>query len=173
MAIPFYDVSVGRYLQTIAAVNDCLAKGAAFCAEKSIDAGELVTTRLYDDMHPLRFQLISVVHHSLGAIQGLRKGVFTPPPDTAPHDYAGLQQMVAETRKVLAEVSPDEIDKLEGGDLIFNVGGRQIPFVARDFILSFSLPNFYFHATTAYDILRHRGVPLGKRDFLGRLSMKT
>ncbi|GGC60073.1 DUF1993 domain-containing protein [Chelatococcus reniformis] len=173
MSISFYDVSIGRYLQTTAAVRDCLAKGAAFCAEKGIDPQDLVTTRLYDDMYPLRFQLISVVHHSLGAVEGLRKGVFTPPPDTAPHDYAGLQQLVAETHKVLGEVSPDEIDKLEGGDLVFTVGGRQIPFVARDFILSFSLPNFYFHATTAYDILRHRGVPLGKRDYMGRLAIKA
>jgi len=56
--------------------------------------------------------------------------------------------------------------------VIFKLGPNSMPFVAEDFILTFSLPNFYFHATTAYDILRSKGVPLGKKDFLGRMRMK-
>ena len=59
-----------------------------------------------------------------------------------------------------------------GRDVSFKVGDRALPFTAEGFLMSFSLPNFFFHATTAYDILRHRGVPLGKRDFMGRLKLK-
>ena len=65
-----------------------------------------------------------------------------------------------------------KIEALENNDVTFKLGERGMPFVARDFVLSFSLPNFYFHATTAYDILRSKGVPLGKRDFMGRMKMK-
>ena len=62
---------------------------------------------------------------------------------------------------------------LLGKDMAFEIGGRSLPFTAEGFLQSFSLPNFYFHSTTAYDILRHKGVPLGKRDYLGRMRMKT
>ena len=61
----------------------------------------------------------------------------------------------------------------ESQDVVFRLGGNELPFVAKDFLLSFSLPNFYFHATTAYDILRAEGAPLGKRDFLGAIRLKT
>ena len=65
------------------------------------------------------------------------------------------------------------MDALAGRDVIFQMRDRKVPFTAENFLLSFSLPNFYFHATTAYDILRTKGVPLGKRDFLGRMRIKA
>ena len=67
----------------------------------------------------------------------------------------------------------DEVNGIEGRDVIFSVGDRKIPFKAEGFLMSFSLPNFYFHATTAYDILRKKGVPLGKRDFLGKMRIAS
>ena len=67
----------------------------------------------------------------------------------------------------------DDVNALEGKDVVFQLGERRVPFVAEDFLLSFSVPNFHFHATTAYDLLRQRGMPLGKRDYLGRLRLKT
>jgi hypothetical protein len=77
--------------------------------------------------------------------------------------------MVTETIAELESISADEVNGLEGKDMQFKMGEITIPFTAENFILSFSLPNFFFHATTTYDILRMKGVPLGKRDFLGRL----
>ena len=68
--------------------------------------------------------------------------------------------------------TPEAVNALGGKDVIFALGDRKLPFVAEGFLMSFSLPNFYFHATTAYDILRTNGVPLGKRDFMGRMKMK-
>ena len=70
-------------------------------------------------------------------------------------------------------MTPESIDALEGAEVVFEFRDTRLPFTAEQFFLSFSLPNFYFHATTAYDILRSRGVPLGKRDYLGRLRMKA
>ena len=73
----------------------------------------------------------------------------------------------------LSAWTPEAVNALCGRDVVFHVGERQMPFTAEGFLMSFSLPNFYFHATTAYDILRTNGVPLGKRDFMGRLKLKS
>ena len=108
-----------------------------------------------------------------GAIEGVQKGEFHPPSSKTPYDYAGLQRLVAETREALSALTPDAVNALAGRDLVFHLGDRKLPFTAEGFLMSFSLPNFYFHATTAYDILRTNGVPLGKRDFMGRLKMKA
>jgi hypothetical protein len=84
-------------------------------------------------------------------------------------DYAGLQKYLADALAALTAMTPDSVNKFEGGKVIFKLGGKEIPFTAENFILSFSLPNLYFHTTTAYDILRTKGVPIGKVDFMGAL----
>ena len=173
MAISFYDVSVATYLQTLGAVSGFLAKGREHCEKTGIDLKEVVETRLIADMLPFRFQIISVAHHSLGAIEGIEAGVFGPPTGVPDLDYAGLEKRVADARSRLEKYEREAIDALEGRDVEFKLGERGMPFVARDFVLSFSLPNFYFHATTAYDILRMKGAPIGKRDFIGRPRIKA
>ena len=129
--------------------------------------------RLAPDMLPFRFQIRCAVHHSLGAIRACKSGVFAPPRPVPALDFAGLQKQVTEAREELQKVKPDDVNGLHGKDMIFQLRDNKLPFTAEGFLLSFSLPNFYFHATTAYDILRSKGVPLGKRDFLGRLRMKS
>ena len=84
----------------------------------------------------------------------------------------GSRGLVADTQKALSALTPEAVNGLAGRDVAFHLGERQLPFTAEGFLMSFSLPNFYFHATTAYDILRTHGVPLGKRDFMGRLNLK-
>jgi hypothetical protein len=88
-------------------------------------------------------------------------------------DYSGLRDLVSDTVTELKMVEREEVDALEGNDVKFKMGDFEMPFTAENFILSFSLPNFYFHATTTYDILRMAGVPLGKMDFLGKLRVCT
>jgi hypothetical protein len=172
MAISLYDLSVANYLQTLGGVEGFLAKGLAHFSENKVDANEVADARLAPDMLPFRFQIHSVVHHSLGAIQGVRAGTFAPPGPMPSLDFAGLQNSVTEAREALQDLKPAEVDALEGKDMVFQIRDNKLPFTAEGFLLSFSLPNFYFHATTAYDILRSKGVPLGKRDFLGRMRMK-
>jgi hypothetical protein len=173
MPTSLYDLTVANYLQTVTAVGGFLDKGLAHFQSNNVDPNEVVETRLYADMLPFRFQIVSVAHHSLGAIEGLKKGVFSPPGQTPPLDYAGLRKVIADTTEGLQRLAPAEVNALEGRDMAFQFRDRAIPFAAESFILSFSLPNFYFHAATAYDILRNKGVPLGKRDFLGRLRIKA
>jgi hypothetical protein len=173
MAIPLYDISVATYLQTLGAVSGFLIKGREHCAKNGIDLHDVVETRLYPDMMPFRFQLVSVAHHSLGAIKGIEAGVFSPPAPAPDLDYAGLEKLVAEARSGLQQYTREAINALEGKDVQFKLGDRGMPFIAQNFVLSFSLPNFFFHATTAYDILRMKGAPIGKRDFMGQPRIKS
>jgi hypothetical protein len=173
MPASLYDLSVASYLQTVDAVGGFLAKALDHCQGCGADPAGMVEARLAEDMLPLRFQIVSVAHHSLGAIEGVKAGVFSPPGKTEALDYAGLQKLVGDTGASLRRLSREEVDALAGRDVVFQIGDRKVPFIAENFLLSFSLPNFYFHATTAYDILRTNGVPLGKRDFLGRMRIKT
>jgi hypothetical protein len=171
--ISLYTATVPAFRQTIAATRGVLAKGAAFAAEHSIDPATLVDARLAPDMLPLAYQVQSVVTHSCRALDGVRAGEFAPYRAAFPTDFAAMDTLLAEAAATLAAVDPAEIDGLMGRDMVFAIGSRRVPYLAEDFLLSFSLPNVYFHATTAYDILRARGVPLGKSDYLGRPRFKA
>jgi hypothetical protein len=106
----------------------------------------------------------------------MKKGQFAAgpvsPEGVEPLDYRGLQKLIADTRSALQKVEPAEIDALEGKDFVIPYGDMKLLFTTEGFLLSASLPNFYFHATTAYVILRAKGVPIGKRDYLGQFRMK-
>ncbi len=173
MAISLYDISVASYLQTLGAVEGFLQKGLDHFTEAKTDPNDIVGVRLYDDMLPFAFQIVSVQHHSLHAIEGCKAGVFGPPGAMGELTYADLQKMVADTIAALKAMTPAEINALEGKDVAFKMGSMVAPFTAENFILSFSMPNFFFHATTAYDILRMKGVNLGKRNFMGAMRMKA
>lgn len=173
MALSLYDASVANYLQILGAVSVFLDRSLTHFREHNVDPETIVEARLAPDMQPLRFQIVSVAQHSRGAIEGVQQGVFHPPSMKVAYDFAGLQGLVTEARDALAVLTPEAVNALGGRDLIFQLGERKLPFTAEGFLMSFSLPNFYFHATTAYDILRTNGVPLGKRDFMGRLKMKS
>jgi hypothetical protein len=173
MKLSLYEASVPSYRQTLAAVGAFLDKGMAHFRERGIDPETLVETRLYPDMLPFRFQIQSVVYHSIGALEAMLSGVFRPPTDLPALDYRALQELIAQTREAVGRFSTEAINSREGADLVFEFRKSRLLFTTEDFLLSFSLPNFYFHATTAYDILRANGVPLGKRDYLGTLRLKA
>jgi hypothetical protein len=172
MSTSLYDLSVGCYLQTLGGIAGCLERGAKYFAEKGIDPNEIVETRLFADMLPFRFQVQSVAHHSLGTMEAIKAGTFLPPNNMPAHDYKGLQALIADTTAALKKLSPADVNAQSGKDLIFQMRDFKLPFTAENFVMSFSLPNFHFHATTTYDILRTKGVPLGKRDYLGQMRMK-
>ena len=172
MAFSLYDATVANYLQILGAVGGFLEKSLTHFREKGIDPAEIVDTRLTPDMLPLRFQIVSVAHHSRGAMEAAKNGVFAPSSGKPDLDYVALQEMVTEARTELSALTPEAVNALVGRDVTFRLGDRALPFTTEGFLMSFSLPNFFFHATTAYDILRHKGAPLGKRDFMGRLKLK-
>ena len=173
MAITLYDTTVALFIQTLGAMEGFIKRGQAHCEDNNIATGEVLETRLFADMLPFRYQVQASIGHSVAAIEGVKAGVFKPPYGTPTSDYAALLGEVADALAKLKAYTPDEINALEGKDVVFNLGDRQMPFIAQDFLLTFSLANFHFHATTAYDILRSKGVPLGKRDYLGRIKLKA
>ena len=173
MAISLYDVSVTSYLQTLGAVSGFLEKGRQHYVDAGKDPEEILGLRLFEDMLPFTFQVVSVAHHSRGAIAGAKAGVFTPPVPPPQPTYATLQALITGAIAELKALTPDEVNALEGRDMVFRLGERSLPFTVEGFLLSFSLPNFHFHATTAYDILRREGVKLGKRDYMGAMRLKA
>lgn len=172
MSFSLYDATVANYLQILGSVSGFLEKSLAHFKDNGIDPAEIVETRLFPDMLPFRFQVVSLAHHSRGAMEAAKNGVFVPPSGKPDLDYAALQALVKDAHSELSALTPDAVNALLGRDMTFKVGDRSMPFTAEGFLMSFSLPNFFFHSTTAYDILRHKGAPLGKRDFIGRLNLK-
>ncbi len=171
MPVPLYDISVATYLQALGAVDGFLEKGKAHLEENNIDLQEVVDTRLYPDMNSFQFQVISVAHHSMGSIKGVEAGEFSPPAGYGEPDYEGLQQLVKEAKATVESYDADKVASFEDNTVIFKLGGNELPFTAANFVMTFSLPNLFFHAATAYDMLRMKGVPLGKRDFMGQMRM--
>lgn len=172
MALSLHDLTVGSYLQIVRATRGVLARGRQHCTENGSDPVALTEARLAEDMLPLRFQIQSVAHHSVGALEGLERGEFGPPQALEALDYAGLEALMDSTVERLEHMDRDRVEGLADGEVVFRLGKVELPFTAVDFVLSFSLPNFHFHAATAYDVLRANGVPLGKRDFLGTLRTR-
>ncbi len=171
MSNSLYDISVGSYLQSLAGVSRVLEKGARYASDNNLNADDFVNSRLHSDMLPLLFQVNCVYTQTVGALDSLQTGVFTPPKSSKPLDYAGMQSFVKETAAELEAVRADEVNAAQGRSVLFKMGELEMPFTAENFILSFSLPNLYFHAATAYDILRMNGVPLGKADYLGTMRL--
>jgi len=172
MAISLYDASVLCYLQTLDAVSGFLDRGLAHCRDNGIDPETIVETRLWPDMRPFRFQIQWAVLHSHGAVDAIRSGVLIPSGEPPALDYAALQALVIDARHALRQVTPAEINAREGAEVVLQVRDSRRVFTTEGFLLSFSLPNFHFHATTAYDILRSKGVPVGKLDYIGALRLK-
>lgn len=171
MTTNLYDATIPSYLQILGSIAGLLDKAEAFCAERGIDAADIVGARLYEDMLPFSYQVKATVEHSLGAIEGVRAGNFSPSMEPPPSDFAGLRAKLAAGRAGLEAVSAEEVNGFVGRPMQFSMNDMRIPFTAENFLYSFSLPNFYFHATTAYGILRHKGVKLGKMHFMGQMRI--
>ena len=148
-------------------MSGIIDKAAAHCAEKKYDEAWLLTDRLYPDMFPLarQFRQCSDFGRNIpGRLAGGELPSFAATDDTS---FAAVKARVEKSLDYVKGFTPAQIDGTEDKDINWAQGQRQMSFKGRAYLLHFGLPNFYFHATTAYNILRHRGVELGKRDFLG------
>ena len=168
MAFSLYDVTVPEFIRALNAASNVLAKGRAHYEESGNDPDAINDLKLCNDMAPLTFQARSMYHHSIGAIKSAMEGVFTPPPAIELPDFAATEQHLKDAVSALEELSEDDVNALDGKEMVFKIGEHELPQIAHKFLLSFNVPNFYFHATTAYDLLRQQGTPLGKMDYLGR-----
>ena len=173
LMLTLYAATIPSYLQILSSISGLIDKAEDFCRDKGLAPDELIEARLTDDMNSFAYQVKSTAIHSIGAIEGVRAGVFSPDTATPPASFDAMRTRIEETRSALQLITVEEMEGFIGRDMRFEVGERRVEFRAEDFLLSFSQPNFYFHAATAYDILRMKGVALGKRDFLGPLRLKS
>jgi hypothetical protein len=173
MPYSLYDVTVPAFRQQLGAVSALLDKAQAHWKDKDITESDIVMARLHEDMFPFSYQVKSTVVHSVGSLQALPNSVFSPDMSPPPDTIAALKHKVTEALQTLDAFTPAAINAFEGKDMAFQFKEFRLPFTAETFLASFSMPNFYFHATTAYAIMRNKGVAIGKRDFMGQTRIKT
>ena len=166
MTISMYSASVPLIERALTALSAVLAKGAAFAETKKIDPSVLLQSRLAPDMFPLARQVQIATDTAKGAVARLA-GVEVPKYPDEETTFAELQARIAKTLAFVASVTAEQIDGSEGRDIVLSFRTGDVHFSGYSYLTTFVLPNVYFHCTTAYDILRHNGVDLGKRDYLG------
>lgn len=169
MPLSLHAALVPSWLQILGAGRTWLDKAVAH----GMAEAELAEARLVEDMFPFAYQVKSMAVHSQGAIEGVRQGVFSPVMGEAlPGTVAEMSARLDGAIAMLESVGEDELEGFTGRPMRFEIGERRLDFTAEDFLLSFSQPNFYFHASMAYAILRAKGVPVGKRDYIGALRFQ-
>jgi len=186
MAATLYDLSVPTFLQTTRALANVLDRAARHCAETGAHPDAFVEARLVHDMAPFHFQIEAVKNHSVWGMETLRTGVFAPPPLAGAKTFADLQAMIGEAVAALESLAPDTVNSWSGRTMdiaifrpvdpahasISKWAPQTFAVTPETYLLTYSLPNFYFHTVTAYNILRTRGVPIGKGDYEGRLRAR-
>jgi len=165
MTISMYAASVPPFRRYLSALGGVLEKGAAFAEAKKIDPSVLLQSRLAPDMFPLVAQVQRVTDHVKNGTARLA-GIVPPPFADDETTFAALQDRLARTRAFIDTIAPAQIDGGEDREIVLKMR-EEVRFTALDYLFDFLFPNVLFHATTAYDILRHNGVEIGKRDFIG------
>lgn len=172
MSSPLHTATIGIYLQFLPQIARLIDKAEAHCRENGLPPEALTEARLAPDMWNFAKQVMCAVQHSAGAAEALRSGLTGPDMTEPPTKFAPLRQTVADAIALLQGVAPGEVDDAAARDILYEFGSGRMEFLGEDYLLSFALPNFMFHATTAYAILRNQGLAIGKRDFLGRTRAK-
>ncbi len=166
MSLSMYQASVPVFVQGLANLSAILDKAVNQAAERQIDPAALLDSRLAPDMFPLVGQVQLATDHAKGASARLA-GIEVPKFADIETSFDELQQRLARVSEFVRGIDPDRIADSEEREIVLTIGGQPKTFSARTYLISFALPNFYFHLTTAYAILRHNGIAIGKRDFLG------
>jgi uncharacterized protein len=165
MAISMYRASVPVFLQILPAMSACLDKAAAYATAKKIEPSVLLQSRLFPDMFPLVRQVQIAADFAKGPVARLA-GVEPPKYDDNESSFDELKARIAKTIDFIREFKPSQIDGSEERDITIPMGGQTRSFKGENYLTGFALPNFFFHSTTTYAILRHNGVELGKADFM-------
>jgi len=162
-----YQASVPALLQTLGALSAILDKAVAYAEAKKIDPSVLINARLAPDMLPFVSQIRMASDHAKGMTARLA-GREVPKLEDNEATFDDLKARIAKTVAFVKSVSASEIDGSEDRAVTMTFSsGRKREFTGQGYLVHFALPNFYFHVTTAYDILRHNGLDIGKRDFMG------
>lgn len=172
MALSLHDAFVPNCRQILIGLSTLVDKGEAHVKQHGIADSELLDAQLAETMWKLPWHVRSCWMHSAYTLDQIPTGEFTPDFTDLPDSWDAMRAMIAVAQERLDRASAEELESLADKEVFFVLGGKRLMrFTGQDFLLSFNQPNFYFHATTFYDILRHKGVELRKRDYLGALRM--
>lgn len=166
MAIGLHQISVPVFVRHLKGMASCLKKAQALYREKSYDETSLLSYRFFPDMFNFTRQVQAATDHARTCV-ALMAGIEAPKFDD---NEKSLEELIARVEKTIAfveGVGAGQLDGKEGKSVTVKMRDRELNMTALELLLNRAMPNFFFHATTAYDIMRHNGVELGKRDFMG------
>ena len=167
MTISLYAASVPVFQQMLNALSDVLKKAEAHASAKNIDQSVFLQARLYPDMFPLVRQVQIAVDFAKGVSARLAE-VELPKYDDTETTFAELQALITKVLAFIGEIKPEQIDGKEGIEIVTRPGTpKEKRFSGQAYLLTYGLPQFFFHVTTTYALLRHTGVEVGKRDYMG------
>ena len=166
MTISMYQASVPVFQKSLLALKEVLAKGAAHADAKKIEGNVFLTSRLYPDMFPLTRQVQIAADFGKGPVARLA-GVEVPKYEDNETTFAELAARIDKTLAFIGTFKPGQIDGQENRDIELTIAGKPLLLKGQPYLLHFALPNLYFHMAMAYAILRHNGVDVGKKDFIG------
>jgi hypothetical protein len=164
--LSMYQASVPVFVRALGILSRLLYKAASHVEQQQLDPQELLSARLFEDMYPLTAQ---IQRASDAAKFGAARLAAIQPPAFVDEEssFYELQERIINTIAFLDTLQPQQFDGSAQREIILKVPTRELHFIGQSYLLTFALPNFLFHVTTAYDILRHKGVPVGKMDYLG------
>jgi uncharacterized protein len=168
VTLSMYQIAVPSFQKHLNALDAILDRAAAYAAAKKIDPAVLLGARLYPDMFNFTRQVQATCDFAKSAAARLA-GIPVPSHPDTETTIAELKARIAATLVFLDTIKPGQMDGSADRSLTIKVGPNEMTFTGRDFLLHFALPNFYFHCTTAYGILRHNGLDIGKREFMRRM----
>ena len=166
MQISMYQASAPRFANTLKNLSAILDKAQAYADAKKIDPRVLTAARLFPDMFPMSRQVQSACDTAKGAVARLA-GVEIPVHEDTEQTFEELKARIARTITFIQTIQPAQVDGSEDKEVVLKFRSGEVKFKGMQYLLGHALPNFYFHVTTAYDILRHNGVEVGKRDYIG------
>ena len=166
MSLSMYQASVPVFRHHITALSKILAKAEDHANARKLDHSALIQCRLYPDMFPLARQ-VQIASDTAKSAAARLAGVDVPSWEDHETTFAQLKERCDKTDKYLATFTPGQIDGSEEREVVLKMRDGQMTFTGQQYLLTFAIPNFYFHITTAYALLRQCGVEIGKRDFLG------
>ena len=161
-----YQASAPRFANTLKNLSAILDKAKAHAEAKKIDEQVLTGSRLFPDMFALARQVQIACDSAKGAVARLA-GVEIPKHEDTEKTFDDLKARIAKTVAFIEGIKAAQVDGSEDREIVLKLRGKDVPFKGLQYLLGFAWPNFYFHATTAYNILRHNGVEVGKQDFIG------
>lgn len=173
MALTLHAATAPAWLQVITATLGLVDKAEAWCKENGEDESAILGARLAEGMWSFDWQINAVWMHSAHALSAAENGKFEPHFSDIPDSFAACRKKLESAQAAVSSAQPDALEAFADNNLDFVFGGEvRMSFTVQNFLLSFSNPNFYFHAAAAYDILRMKGLEIGKRDYLGVPAIK-